>query len=166
VRACTGRSLTRVPTGRHRGLPAGRVRVLSSRGSGVAYLGAPLAAFAPGWPLGYCPGAGSPFGRRAGAGPCPRDSTGSIPHSHSQLEGPQAGRVAGPRALHGVPDSGRADDRPEPYLVTVVTPPRPSSDWGMTPYDRPRLRPGCTLPGPLRSRGLAVPPVPDLRNGG
>jgi hypothetical protein len=69
------------------------------------------------------------FGRQAGAGPCPRDSTGSIPHSHTQPEGP--GRVGGPRALHGVPGSGRADGRPEPYLVTVDTSPRPSSDWGM-----------------------------------
>ena len=36
-----------------------------------------------------------------------------------------------PRGLHGVPGSGRSDGRPEPYLVTVDTPPRPSSDWGM-----------------------------------
>jgi hypothetical protein len=44
---------------------------------------------------------------------------------------PRPDRISGPRALHGVPGSGRADGRPEPYLVSVDTPPRPSSDWGM-----------------------------------
>ncbi len=99
---------------------------------------------------GLCPGAGSPFGRRAGARPRSRDSTGSIPHSHTQPEGP--GRVGGPRALHGVPGSDRANDRPEPYLVTVETPPHPSSDWGiLTRYAREdwpsRPSPTCATTG-------------------
>jgi hypothetical protein len=33
-------------------------------------------------------------------------------------------------------------------------------------YGRPCPRLGCALPGPIRSRGLAVPPVPDSRIGG
>jgi hypothetical protein len=67
-----------------------------------------------------------------------RDSTGSIPHTHTQPEGP--GPIGGRRALHGVPGSSRACEWPEPYLVTVDTTPRPSSDRGMMPLPSPGLR--------------------------
>ena len=128
-----------------RSLPPGPCGSLCSRVAVMAsILGRGLPSVAG---RGLVPAPVTPPGRSLTHTPSPRGLTASV--------------VPGP-CMECPARDVRADGRPEPYLVSIDTLPPPYSDWGMGPC----LRPGCALPGPLHSRGLAVPPAPDLCNGG